>query len=485
MANKRVLFLIISVVAAWTVAIICLRPCWAAFSLSVTPYEGGYDLRLGNLGTQETKVIKEITFTITTDIGKQYRVYQRLDKPLTTPDGIEIDRNQFKMYTLTNSNSQGTLELIEEFPVMSGDTVLYTSNTAGDGDSFKVVYTFEPSVSQVPGSYYGRMLYILTPIDSTQDDVTNTLQMYVDLTNEGAVEISTDSGFKTIRISSSDLAKPSGQYPKVFISVKGNLGSRYRLYQELSNAQIKSDSGNLFNLEDITYEAVEDKAGSVVKNGNLSNLKAKALIYSSDDLGSGKDITIEYTPTPDFPKQKADSYSGAINYSIEVENTAAIEPGFLEAVDVELIVEPVFNLTAVSLSEEGKEVSQEGAALLQFGNISYKTDSKESRVRVKIESNLNKPYLVTQKISGPLQNEEGYKIPNELFTFELERPKDTGAKLKVVEEAVIEPEKDTPLFVSNDNGDSDEFEARYKLKVTGSTRGGNYNTGISYSLSEL
>jgi len=175
MKNKILSFLIIGVVLL--VIAVLIKPCFAAFSLSVTPYEGGYDLRFGKLDTQDAKVVKELTITITTDIAKQYRVFQRLDKTLTTPDGIDVGHNQLKMYTLTNSNSKGTLEWIEEIPLMSSDTVLYTSDTAGDGDSFKIVYTLEPSVDQVAGSYYGRLIFILRPIDSAQEETIQTINM--------------------------------------------------------------------------------------------------------------------------------------------------------------------------------------------------------------------------------------------------------------------------------------------------------------------
>ena len=71
-----------------------MRLCFAAFTLSVEPYEGGYDLRFGKVDTQDTKVVKEISMRVTTNIDKRYRVYQRLLKPLTTADGVEIDRNK-------------------------------------------------------------------------------------------------------------------------------------------------------------------------------------------------------------------------------------------------------------------------------------------------------------------------------------------------------------------------------------------------------
>ncbi|MDD5618153.1 MAG: hypothetical protein PHG69_03585, partial [Candidatus Omnitrophica bacterium] len=395
MENKRVLTLVIGLFVGLAMALnVLIQPCFAGFSLLVTPYEGGYDLRFGTLDTQSEKAVKEFTISITTDIGKQYRVYQRLDKALATPDGVEIDRNQFKMYTLTNSNSRGTLEWIEENPVMSSDTVLYTSNTAGEGDSFKVEYTLEPSINQVAGSYYGRFIFILVPIDSTQEQVTQTLNIYADLSNEGAVEITTETGSNYIRISSEDLEKDPVPSQDVGISVKGNLGTRYSIYQQLNNSLLKAGSSVAsLDLTKVVYKVVDKDLGVIIKEGSLADLKSKALIYASDDLGSAKDIIVEYQPVADFPSQKADVYRGMINYSLELDkSTAMLESGFIDSVDIECDVEPVFKITASSLAKDGT-IIQEGLTFLQFGEVGYKEEmAKENKINVKIESNLEKPY---------------------------------------------------------------------------------------------
>ncbi len=486
MTIKRVSSLLVGILIFCVIVLYSsIQPCLAAFSLSVEPYEGGYDLRFGKIGTQTAKVVKEVTIRMTTDIGKQYRVYQRLEKPLTTSDGIEVDRNNFKMYTLINSNSKGTLERIEEFPVMSSDTVLYTSDAVGNGDSFRIVYTFDPSIDQVAGSYYGRMLYYVVPIDSAQDQVTEIINMYADLTNEGAVDLTTDTGFKTIRISSGDLNKISTQYPSVIISVKGNLGARYRIYQQIGETSIKGKGGERFDLSKVIYEVTDSNSKVASKQGDLNDLKTKSLVYSSDDLGSSSEIRIKFEPANDFSQLKADTYTGMINYYIEMDNIrTALEPGYIDSVDVEFDVEPIFRIIVVSVSESG-EIVEERSSLLRFGQIGYKAGTKESKIRIKIESNMGRPYLVTQRLSDSLQTEEGYKISDDLFTFELEKEGETGAILKLEEEIAVAPEKDVSLFISNTEGNSDEFDVTYKLKVTPNTRGGNYATGISYSLSEL
>jgi hypothetical protein len=460
-----------------------IEPCFAAFSLSVDPYEGGYDLRFGKLDAQDQRAVKEVTIRITTNIGKQYRVYQRVEKPLSTPDGVEIDRDNFKMYTLINSNTRGTLERIEEFPVMSSDTVVYTSDVAGEADSFRLVYTLQPSPGQVAGSYNGRIVFILIPIDSAQEQVTDTLNMYADLTNEGAVELTTNTGFKTIRISSSDLDKSASEYPAVLLSVKGNLGARYRIYQQLGEAVVRNNRGENFDLSQVAYKIIE--SGATAKTGDMTELKSRMLVYTSDETGTGEDIAIRFEPKKDFPQQGVGVYTGVINYYLELDQTrTTVEPGLIDSVNVEFDIEPIFKIVASSLAEDSKPI-EEGAVNLQFGNLNYKAGAKESKVRIRIESNLNKPYLVTQKVLTPLQNEQGDKLPNEFFTFVLEKTDDIAGELKFDGETVITPDKDMALFVSDTDGNGDEFEIIYKLSVTADTQGGDYSTGISYSLSEL
>lgn len=486
MTKKQVSFLIkILILCLGFIFSDSLKPCFAAFSINVEPYEGGYDIRFGRLAVSDPKKSEQITITITTDIGKQYRVYQRVDQPLRSPDNIEIDPNQFKMYTLLGSNSKGTLERLEEYPVMISDTLLYTSNTAGDGDSFKVVYTLTPSPNQAQNSYYGRIIYILRPIDSTQDQVIKTIYMYAELSNEGAVELSTSTGFKTIVISSSDLDKASFQYPRVLLTVKGNVGARYRLYQRFADSTVRSQIGTDFDLKNVIYEVVDVSTGQITKQEDLRDLRAKSLIYASDDLGTGNQVVITYKPTKDFPQSKAGFYRGSINYYLEIDRpTPSLEPGFIDAVGLELNVEPIFRIVALSLDEE-KKPQKEDTMLLRFGQVDYKTGPKESKVRIKVQSNKETPYLVTQKLAQPLQNPQGARIPDEQFTFVLESLDTTQGTLKLQDETVFESARDIVLFVSDAKGSSDEFDITYKLRTTPDTKGGDYTTAVSYSLSEL
>ena len=91
-------FLILILILAFMVGVFALpKSCLAAFSLSATPFGGGFDIRFGRLAANDAKEVKEVTITITTDISKQYRVYQRIERPLRTADGTDVEPNQLKM----------------------------------------------------------------------------------------------------------------------------------------------------------------------------------------------------------------------------------------------------------------------------------------------------------------------------------------------------------------------------------------------------
>ena len=77
------------------IAFFMIRSVFAAFSLSVTPFEGGYDLQFRRPEPGLDRINKEITVRISSDIAKQYRVTQTLLQPLSTADGKTIPQNNF------------------------------------------------------------------------------------------------------------------------------------------------------------------------------------------------------------------------------------------------------------------------------------------------------------------------------------------------------------------------------------------------------
>ena len=165
----------------------------AEFSLSVVPYEGGYDLRFGKIF--QGKVNKEVIVKITsTTLGKRYRLIQVLLEPLTNSEGRRIPQNSFSVYGIRGTNRYGTL-LEREIPVSLGRTIIYTSDPQGNSDSFNLVYSLKVTPEQAPGFYRGKIVYILEPIDSAESPVRVILNIFAEVEQQSPkIEIKTLEG---------------------------------------------------------------------------------------------------------------------------------------------------------------------------------------------------------------------------------------------------------------------------------------------------
>ena len=107
---------LISVLLVLIIALYPVEDTFAVFSLSATPYEGGYDLRFGKVSSTMGWVNEEVNVNISSDILKQYRLIQRLVKPLTNEQGYDIPIDSFRVYGLRGSNKYGTLSVENEIP---------------------------------------------------------------------------------------------------------------------------------------------------------------------------------------------------------------------------------------------------------------------------------------------------------------------------------------------------------------------------------
>ncbi len=451
---------------------------FAVFNLTVAPDEGGFDLRFIRQAPGDFKQPREVTLRVTSDIGKQYRVIQEVIKPLSLPDGTLLQDAQFKMYPLVNSNSQGTLLYREEAPVATYDTTLYTSDSSGTGDSFKLVYTLSSSDTQLSGSYHGRIAYILQPIDSTQSQVIVTLNVYVELApgSTPVIELATNDGSGRLSFNSEGMTprNPSGlkDNPQVSIKVHSPVGVPYRIYQGFRGNPVISGSGNNFDLSKISFLTEGGNRGSAVKQGDLKGAEDRQLLYTSDGFGSPDEIVITYKPSDDFRLQESSLYRGRLNFIIEKSTDAA--PSIFETLDLEINIVPVFDIYVYSGGVEGMS--------LKFGEVSYKTGPKTSDVEIFVESNMGRPYQVVQKVAGRMMNEAGYKVPEEDFRIKVKDVKSSEDPKFVLNESAVVREGDTVVFSSGNSGDSSNFVVEYELTMHPDSKGGNYTNQIGYSL---
>jgi len=449
---------------------------FADFRLTALPAEGGFDIRFGRVTPTDFKQSREITLQIASDIGKQYVVSQRIAQPLTSSMGDQLPDDQFRMYPRLNSNTKGTLLFQEELPVSQSEKILYTSNTAGDSDSFKLIYTITPRDGQIPGSYYGRIIYVLMPVDSLESQVNVTVNIYVELTGGSSpiIDIKTNSGVNRITLTSKVSGAGVIEFPQVFFKINGPVGASYRIYQQIPEGQILGSAGNKLDLSQVLFTMAEGRGGTIGRDGTLDAAGEKYLLYASNPSGSGDEFVVTYKPGEKFKYQKADFYKSRINYLIEVDGAANIATGVFQALDLECDVVSLFELIVHSGKEKG--------LVLKFGTVKERDVSKAD-VDVVVESNLGQAYQVIQKLAGPLASRKGDKISDQDFRLQVsditsqEEPKQYVKELQPVSSG------DTVLFTSGPGGMGASFKVRYELGVKGDSRGGDYASNIGYSLS--
>jgi hypothetical protein len=203
---------------------LAVLPAWAEFSLSVTPYEGGFDLNFGKIGLAQAGMNKELVVNIRSDIGKQYRFYQNSFEPLTNPKGetISLQNNCF-LYALRGSAKFGTLSVEQETPVSFARTIVYTSNSQGAGDSFTLVYSLRAPAEASPGSYRGRVSFTLESINSSLPPQTVFLNVFCEIESSSDIRIKTQDGSNTLRLSSSEAQT---RISRLEFNIPGTLGSQ-------------------------------------------------------------------------------------------------------------------------------------------------------------------------------------------------------------------------------------------------------------------
>lgn len=438
---------------------------YGAFSLSVSPYEGGYDLRYGKVNTVSGRINKEISVNITSDIGKQYRLTQMLLEPLTTPEGNTLPYDSFIVYGIRGSNQFGTLSVEQEIPVRLGRQVIYTSNQSGASDSFNLVYGFIVSGQVEPGSYRGKISFTLEPLDSTQSPVIAVLNVYADIEVESSVEVSTVSGSKAV-VLKPDM--PDEDAATVVFQVKGAFGKQFRILQVVTEQPISTE-GELLGWQAINFIGKEAQKGMVL--GEIQTLSAQPqIIYTSSQSGEADTFAVQYG-LGNLADEKAGRYRASIKYIME--GTGFAKTWLLDTLALEIENPKTFELS----------VTPETGGLIQFRDIKPKQPPRIQEVVFKVNTNIGKRYQVNQKMLSLLTSKEGKVISSQYFTLKQESLETKGA-LKYPQKSEIK-EGQMVLFVSDASGSSDEFKVIYELVAPPDVHYGDYATHLVYSVSEI
>jgi hypothetical protein len=431
----------------------------AALNLSVTPIEGGSSLRFGRVSGPHP-VNREVKIRINSSDGQQYQVFQRLVEPLAGETGRGLDPRAVETYALSGSNSSGTLYLQHPEGLNQIDQLLYTSDPAGGSDSFTMVYTALPRHIQSPGSFFGRIQYLLRPLGGGPQQ-----NMFLNVYLEGAGEFrATVEGtrFKdTVRLDSED--SPGGGY--IRISFEGNPGQRVNVYQDMENFP----QTELFEEidDDVLQHAGSGGKGRWEVAGFNALPRRQILVYSSEENEDSAVIDLRFNPET-IAEQTAGLYRGRLKYIVE-----ASDERREYFINLEAQIAPVFKLE-VQLPPEG----------VRFNNILPANPPETKEVLVAVRTNLGRPYMVVQKVSSNLTNAQGDEIPQEHFNVESELPVDQPGRVTDTEYGPVGI-GETTVFFSDQQGSSSRFFIRYRLKSYPEIIAGDYSAPVVFSLVEM
>jgi len=454
------------ILAIFVFTFIFVKCASAAFDVSVTPFEGGYDLRFDKVSAVGPRINKELIVNINSDIGKQYRLIQVLLEPLTNSQGIALSQNNFYVYAIRGTNKYGTLAVEQEVPVFLGRTVMYTSNSQGLSDSFTLVYALKGPFNVPTGSYRGRIGFILEPIDTIQDQVTAILNIFAEIEVEAGIELRTITGSRIISLSS---ARDEERSFDVLVETKGVLGSPFRVLQ-LVPQPLRSSEGKELSYEAVNFLVREAKKGSGPTQ--LTPLSSRQeLIYTSGPRGEPDSFVITYS-LGDSSKYEAGRFKTNIKYFFQETHFAQTSP--IDIYDLEVQIERIFDLALKT---------ELGSGRIEFRNLKPRDPPKTYEVIIEINSNIGKQYQVGQNLLSELVSKEGQIIPSQYFTIRTEGV-DTKGALKFPYKAEVR-KGDSVLFVSDKEGSSDSFKVIYELTCPADVRAGDYSASVVYSLSEI
>lgn len=429
----------------------------ASLNLAVTPYEG-MSLRFGEVNS-DSYINKEVKIRITSTDGVQYRLRQRLLEPVVSDKGEILNEGVLSFYTVRGTNAAGSLYQDTLRSLSTRDEILYTSNTAGDSDSFVVVYSIDGKKISQRGNFRGKILYTLESIGGASSK-TYILDLSFNANPSIDIAIEAPSG-KTVRLGTRyDSELKSSLKVKLNIPSENNI----KIYQDLTEPLTKED-GTV--LEDgVVKFFVSGLAEGESNYKNLSSLaRGRALIYSSDEGSS--EFYINFSVDEELIKGvSAGLYKGNLIYYFEGENINKTIP-----IGLEVEIARVFDI---------KVTSEEG---LSFLGVKPDNPPQEKAVKVEVNTNMKTPYQVIQRIDTPLTDEKGNKIPEKFFRMKVELPGEDKGKTDFLN---FQPAGvgDKVIFTSNAEGDPVTFDIIYRLDVSYEVVAGDYSTQVTYLLSE-
>ena len=460
----------ISIAGVFFAMFLCVaQDAHAIFILSATPRRGGQGIRFEAAKPGSLIRNEEVTVSVTSDRGAQYRIYETVYQPLTNESGNTLP--QGALIAFSPSNPLGSLRTQLETPVTMGQVPIFTSNSAGDSDNFVLAFNAKIPENQAGGVYHTTITFTAEPVNAASGvspSVVN-LDVRMDIRPDFRISIQNIKGSKDLNFGKIAKDHPNAA-EALLITIDSNIGGAYRITHQVTEP-ITSSEGASLDDSSFVFTASGGSKGTLKASVNPIEVPSSPnLLYVSNDRGEGDSVQIQYTLNPSA-EQKAGIYSGNITFKVESNSTFFSNQVFNIPVRVE--IEPIFYLDVES---------EQGGAGIHFGTFKTGDEKQEKKIVLNVHSNLGEPYQVTQIVSRKLTNLDGSYIPKDNFTF-------FGSEAQTGTLSIMSPktvyEGETTIFTSNKIGTPEKFVLNYKLTVPREAKSGTYNSDLKYSITTL
>jgi len=438
------------------ILLIC-APAFAAFSVSVAPYEGGFTLDFGKAGFNPPPQ-KEVTVRVNSSSGKQYRLLQTLMEPLTSAPGDTVPTANFVVYSVRGSNTTGTLLTDYEAPVTLNRAPLYVSDQQGSPDSFTLVYALKGPCTVPSGNYRGRLRFTLEAVDSTAQQVETYLDISAQIENTSAnIEIAAANGMNRVSVRQTDAGIETGD---VVVTVQNGVrNADEKLIQVFSVPPTATDGTEL------PFEAVKVTVGDTPETPVVSERQTLLARIPGKD----SEIPIRYSLAEGL---KAGTYRSTLKYILE----NAQGPQELAAFPFEARIDKVFDM---------RITTEDGSGKISFRGLKPGAPTRTYEVDIAIKNNTGARFQVSQKVLTGMVNTEGKAIPSANFTVTTGKFGETRGTLKTPAPVPMNADESQVLYISDTTGSPDSFKVIYGLSAPDTVKAGDYSASIIYSLSEL
>ncbi len=453
--------------AVFAFLISCISYAEATIDFTVAPRRGGQNLRFEQTEPGSPVRNEEMTLTVNSDEAVQYQILQTIYQPLTNETGDTIPQDAFVMFS--PSSPLGTLRTQLETAVPTGQMALYTSNGAGESDSFIMVYSVRVPENQKGGVYRTQMTFTLERLSAGGAPIMITIDVRLEVRPVFHIDLRSTTGGRRLDFGGITKDQPTATQT-MNVEIQSNLGSVYRLEQQLQDP-LYSQEGTMLPKEALTFMTQGNARGSLAAAGSpeiLSNVPQ--VIYTSSERGESDIFQIQYLATP-LTTQRAGLYTGSLHF--RVDSLAPQVTNEIIQVPVRMEIEPILHLDVQT---------EEGFSTIAFGQFRARDIQKEKKVVLTVKSNMGQPYQVSQIVSRKLTNQQGQELEDKHFSYFVE-PVETGSTNVMVPTPIAVGE--SVIYTSDTQGTPQKFVLDYKLTIPKDARAGSYTSEIRYSITTL